>query len=177
MFVSSNNASKLPLHFSLMFQISHLAWFLLLFCWAWILFLKLHASENHCTLQSEKQEFILCIVYTFKTSVTVWNKKVLCHYYIFQPNTSNMPSLLLYNFLPKSAAFFSKVTMIDSNIAKSESWVFIMASNSWRRRWISLSLTSIWCLRLDSSDCNASFFFPEFSTAVIYIKQKINCWN
>lgn len=79
--------------------------------------------------------------------------------------------MLLYNFLPKSAAFFSKVTMIDSNIAKSESWVFIMASNSWRRRWISLSLTSIWCLRLDSSDCNASFFFPEFSTAVIYIKQ------
>lgn len=75
--------------------------------------------------------------------------------------------LLFYNFLPKSAAFFSKVTMIDSNIANSESWVFIRASNSWRRRWISLSLTSIWCLRLDRSDCNASFFFPEFSAAAI----------
>lgn len=50
MFVSSNDPLKLPLHFSLMFQISHLTWFLLPFYWAWTLFLKLRASENHYTL-------------------------------------------------------------------------------------------------------------------------------
>lgn len=76
-----------------------------------------------------------------------------------------------HNFLRKSAAFFSKDAMIDSNIVKSENWVFIRLSNSWRRRWISLSLTSSWCLRFDNSDCKASFFFPEFS-AVVTFKDK-----
>lgn len=76
-----------------------------------------------------------------------------------------------HNFLRKSAAFFSKDAMIDSNMVKSENWVFIRLSNSWRRRWISLSLTSSWCLRFDNSDCKASFFFPEFS-AVVTFKDK-----